>query len=194
MTFLLAQLLFVIQIWMIIFVPLAKLFPVIARPCIGLLCWLDSSMGLCFTQSLFVHVWMIIPQVSSRFKLQMDVPLVYSLLFYFSFKESLWTIHPCVQGFYSSMLVCLSWITLNECTKMKDFHTIMYILENTSYIYIYINPNLCKHSSTGMAHAREGIKNTHKCVHEQHKSENTNVLSRGLLKYLKHIVVVNKQT
>ena len=41
--------------------------------------------------------------------------------------------------------------------KMKDSHTIMYILENTSYIYIYIseNPNLCKHSSTGMAHAQE---------------------------------------
>ena len=52
---------------------------------------------------------------------------------------------------------CLSWITLDECTKMKDSHTIMYILENTSYIYIYIseNPNLCKHSSTGMAHAQE---------------------------------------
>ena len=40
---------------MIMFVPLAKLFLVIARPSIGLLCWLDSSMGLCFTQSLFVH-------------------------------------------------------------------------------------------------------------------------------------------
>ena len=60
---------------------------------------------------------------------------------------------------YSSMLVCLLWITLDECTKMKDSHTIMYILENTSYIYIYIyiseNPNLCKHSSTGMVHAQE---------------------------------------
>ena len=50
--------------------------------------------------------------------------------------------------------------------KMKDSHTIMYILENTLYIYIYIseNPNLCKHSSTGMAHAQElvplGNKNT----------------------------------
>ena len=40
---------------MIMFVPLAKLFPVISPPCIGLLCWFDSSMGLCFTQSLFVH-------------------------------------------------------------------------------------------------------------------------------------------
>ena len=40
---------------MIMFVPLTKLFPVISRPCIGLLCWLDSSMGLCFIQSLFVH-------------------------------------------------------------------------------------------------------------------------------------------
>ena len=39
--------------------------------------------------------------------------------------------------------------------KMKDSHTIMYILENTSYIYIYENPNLCKHLSTGMAHAQE---------------------------------------
>ena len=38
---------------------------------------------------------------------------------------------------------------------MKDSHTIMYILENTSYIYISENPNLCKHSSTGMAHAQE---------------------------------------
>ena len=40
---------------MIMFVPLAKLFPVISRPCSGLLCWFDSSMGLCFTQSLIVH-------------------------------------------------------------------------------------------------------------------------------------------
>ena len=40
---------------MIMFVPLAKLFPVIFHPCTGLLCWLDSFMGLCFTQSLFVH-------------------------------------------------------------------------------------------------------------------------------------------
>ena len=40
---------------MIMFVPLAKLFLVIAHPSIGLLCWLDSSMGLYFTQSLFVH-------------------------------------------------------------------------------------------------------------------------------------------
>ena len=40
---------------MIMFVPLTKLFPAISHPCIGLLCWLDSSMGLFFTQSLFVH-------------------------------------------------------------------------------------------------------------------------------------------
>ena len=52
--------------------------------------------------------------------------------------------------------------------KMKDSHTVMYILENTSYIYIYIyiseNPNLCKHSSIDMAHAEKlvplGNKNT----------------------------------
>ena len=40
---------------MIMFVPLAKLFPVIFRPCTGLLCWFDSFMCLCFTQSLSVH-------------------------------------------------------------------------------------------------------------------------------------------
>ena len=51
--------------------------------------------------------------------------------------------------------------------KMKDSHTTMYILENTLYIYIYIYlkiQTLCKHSSTGMAHAQElvplGNKNT----------------------------------
>ena len=60
------------------------------------------------------------------------------------------------------MLTYLSWIILDECTKMKGSDTIMYILENTSYISE--NLNLCKHSSTGMAHAQElvplGIKNT----------------------------------
>ena len=40
------------------------------------------------------------------------------------------------------------WINLNEHTKDSNN-----ILENT--IYIFENPNLCKHSSTGMAHARE---------------------------------------
>ena len=40
---------------MIMFVPLAKLFPIISRPCTGLLCWFGSSMGLCFTRLLFVH-------------------------------------------------------------------------------------------------------------------------------------------
>ena len=39
----------------IMFVPLEKLFPVISCPCIGLLCWFGSSMGLCFTRLLFVH-------------------------------------------------------------------------------------------------------------------------------------------
>ena len=48
--------------------------------------------------------------------------------------------------------------------KMKDSHTAIYILENTSYIYISENPNLCKHLSIGMAHAEKlvplGNKNT----------------------------------
>ena len=44
-----------LNLGMIMFVPLAKLFPVISCPCTGLLCWFGSSMGLCFTQSLFIH-------------------------------------------------------------------------------------------------------------------------------------------
>ena len=40
---------------MIKFVPLAKWFLVILRPCTRLLCWLDSFMGLCFTQPSSVH-------------------------------------------------------------------------------------------------------------------------------------------
>ena len=40
---------------MIMFMPLTKLSPVIFRLCTGLLCLFGLSMGLCFTQSLFVH-------------------------------------------------------------------------------------------------------------------------------------------
>ena len=47
--------------------------------------------------------------------------------------------------------------------KMKDSHTIMYILENTSYIYLKIQ-TYAKHSSRVMAHGGElvplGNKNT----------------------------------
>ena len=54
----------------IIFPSLIKLFPAISRPCIGLLCWLDSFMGLCFLHNLCSSMfWTIISQVSSRLKL-----------------------------------------------------------------------------------------------------------------------------
>ena len=56
-------------------------------------------------------------------------------------------IRPCLLASRGSF-----WMNVQ---KMKDSHTTMYILENTSYIYIFENPNLCKHSSTGMAHAQE---------------------------------------
>ena len=87
--------------------------------------------------TIFVRPWF--ERLFLRFHLVLSFRRMYFrfiLHFIFPFKESLWTIHPCIQGFYSSMLVCLSWITLDECTKMMDSHTIMYILENTSYIYI----------------------------------------------------------
>ena len=81
---------------------------------------------------------------------------------YFSFESNSWMVHPCVQGIYPSMLVCLLWIFLDECikewrkthiyiwkSKLIQIRTCKYI------IYIFENPNLWKYSSVGMAHAQE---------------------------------------
>ena len=81
---------------------------------------------------------------------------------YFSFESNSWMVHPCVQGIYPSMLVCLSWIFLDECIK-EWRKTHIYIwkskliqIRTWKYIiYIFENPNLCKYSSVGMAHAQE---------------------------------------
>ena len=49
----------------------------------------------------------------------------------------------------------------------------MYILENTSYISE--NPNLCKHSSTGMAHAQELVPLGNKKKHTNSSMNSTKV-------------------
>ena len=125
---------------MIMFVPLAKLFPVIFRPYTGLLCWLDTFMGLCFTQSLFVHglddgfvfYTIFIRPWLGRIFLRFIIRLFFLLRkthgrYILASKDF---IHPCLFASRGSF-----WMNVQ---KMKDFHTIMYILENTSYIYIYI--------------------------------------------------------
>ena len=88
--------------------------------------------------------------------------------------ESIWTYILSSRISFVHAYFSFLWIGLNVYTNIKDSNG---ILEN---------PNLCKHSPTGMAHARElvpyWIKNTNQLVHEYHKSENTNVLSKGLLK------------
>ena len=118
----------------IIFPSLVKLFLAISRPCIGLLCWLDSSMGLCFC-TIFVHP--CFGQSFLRFHLVLSFRRTY-LRFIFPLRKAYGLyilaskdfIHPCLFASRGSL-----WI---NSQKMKDFHTIMYILENTSYIYIYI--------------------------------------------------------
>ena len=94
--------------------------------------------------------------------------------------------YPCVQEFYSSLVVCLLWIIPNEIAKMRNSHTIMHILGNTSYIYLEIQTIktfIRSHGTCLRASAFRELKILiqHKFVHEQHK----------ILIHLKHIS--NKQ-
>ena len=82
--------------------------------------------------------------------------------------------YPCVQGFYSSLVVCLLWIIPNEIAKMRNSHTIMHILGNTSYIYLEIQTIktfIRSHGTCLRASAFRELKILiqHKFVHEQHK-------------------------
>ena len=138
---------------MIMFVPLAKLFPIISRPCTGLLCWFGSSMGLCFTQSLFIHGLdeYSLDYISSY---ALDGFTLGFLFIYLSFQGKLMNdtslrprilfIHACLPLVDHS-----GWMYKNEGFSYNYVYTWKYI------IYISENPNLCKHSSTGMAHAQE---------------------------------------
>ena len=76
------------------------------RPCIGRrVCdWHNLNLSMAQTN---------VPQITSCLKLQTCVPWCLFLLF----ESNSWMVHPCVQGIYPSMLVCLSWIILDECIK-----------------------------------------------------------------------------
>ena len=126
---------------------LAKWFPVIFCPCTesdGQIC-----LWVCFSQPSPVHgldngfvIYIFyssmaqtnVPQIKSRLKLQTCVPwCLFFLLrqthgrYILASKEF---IRPCFFASRGSF-----WM---NAQKMKDSHTIMYILENTSHIYIYI--------------------------------------------------------
>ena len=90
--------------------------------------------------TIIVHPWF--GWLFLRFHLILSFRRMYFrfiLRFIFPFKESLWTIHPCVQGFYLSMLVASRgslwmnvqkwWIPIQLCIYLKIHHI---------YIYIYL--------------------------------------------------------
>ena len=123
---------------MIMFMPLAKFFPVISCPCTGLLCWFDSSMGLCFAQSLFVHgldeyslgyissyaldgctLGLLFVYLSFQGKLMDDTSLRPRILF----------VHAC-----SPLVDHSGWMYKNEGFPYNYVYTWKYII----YIYIYI--------------------------------------------------------
>ena len=121
---------------MTMFMPLTKLSPVISHPCTELLCWFGLFMDLCFTQSLcpwsrriFLRLYPVLcfRRIYLRFIIR---------LFFLSRKAyeqyllaSKDFTHPCLLAFCGSF-----WMNVQK--KMKDSHTTMHILENTSYIYI----------------------------------------------------------
>ena len=143
---------------------LAKWFPVIFCPCTELLWWLDLFMGLFFTtftrpqfgqwvcdlHLLFVHVLddeFVIGTISirpwfRRMFLRLHPVLSFGRVYlgiYFSF----WGKHMdniSLRPRNLSVHACLPLMDHSGWMhkRMKDSHTNMYILENTSYIYIYI--------------------------------------------------------
>ena len=155
---------------MIMFMPLTKLSPVIFRPCTGLLCWFGLSMGLCFTQSLFVHGLdeYSLGYIPSYALDGFTLGLLFVYLFFqgklmndTSLHPRILLVHVCLPLVDHSRWMYKNWrILIQLCIYFKIHHI---------YIYIYIseNPNLCKHSSIGMAHAEElvplGNKNTQTC-------------------------------
>ena len=121
---------------MIMFMPLTKLSPVLFRPCTGLLCWFGSSMGLCFTQSLFIHGLdeYSLDYISSY---ALDGFTLGFLFIYLSFQGKLMndtSLRPRILFVHAGLPLVDHSGQMHK--RMKDSHTTMYILENTSYIYI----------------------------------------------------------
>ena len=123
---------------MIMFMPLTKLSPVISRPCTGLLCWFGLSMGLCFTQSLFIHGLdeYSLGYISSYALDGSTLGLLFVFLFFQGKPMNDTSLRPRILLVHALLASRGSfWMNVQ---KIKDSHTTMYILENISYIYIYI--------------------------------------------------------
>ena len=129
MTFLLASFIHYSNLGTIIFLSLVKLFPAITRPCIGLLCWLDSSMGLCF-YTIFIRLWF--GQSFPRFHLVLSFGRMY-LVSFFLLRKAYGRYILASKDFIRACLSTSLWIILNEYTKIKDSHTIYLKMH---YIYI----------------------------------------------------------
>ena len=104
---------------------------------------------------------------------------------YFSFESNSWTVHPCIQGIYLSMLVCLSWIILDECIKKWRILIQLCTYMKIHHIYIW-NSKLMqtfvhRYGTCSRASAL-GNKNTQTRPRIAQKWS-INVLSRGLLKH-----------
>ena len=145
-------------------------------------------MSLWLTQSQFIHGLKRMflgshPALSFR--------RVY-LSVYFSFFEShSWTVHPCIQGIYPSMLVCLSWIILDEC--IKEWRILIQLCTYLKIHHIYIWKSKLMQTfvhryGTCSRASVLGNKNTQTRPRIAQKW-NTNVLSWGLLKHSKHKIV-----
>ena len=125
--------------------------PVFSHPCTGLLCWL----GLRYTQTLFIHG---LDEYSLGFIPSYALDgVTLGLLFVYLFFQGKLMNDTSLRPRVLFVRACLPLVDHSGWMhkRIKDSHTTMYILENTSYIYISENPNLCKHSSIGMAHAQE---------------------------------------
>ena len=110
---------------------------------------------------------------------------------FFLFGSNSWTIHLCVQGIYPSMFVCPSWIILDKCIKEWRILIQLCTYLKIHHIYISENPNKSKLMQIfvhryGTCSRASALGNKNTQIHPRIAQKwNTNVLSRGLLKYLK---------
>ena len=84
-------------------------------------------MGLCSTQSLFVH-GLDEYSLGSILSYALDGSTLGLLFIYLFFQGKL----------MNDTFLCPRILFVHACLPLVDFHTTMHILENTSYIYIYI--------------------------------------------------------
>ena len=93
--------------------------------------WTDETLYLAWVSSRPMF-WTDEPQFNFQVRFHLVPCSGRMYLFIFPLEKDLWTIYPCVQGFYSSMLTFFLWINLNEHIRIP----IIYL--KTIYIYLKI--------------------------------------------------------